>query len=145
MILKYNTKPYLYLLGFVILITTNCGPEEHIQPTGDSIVGSWDWIKTINAKPHKEFYADTVGPASGITFTPDGQVLYYRKGSFIQDFSYTYKLRYKPKDFLNPTGDSILVLNYPNSSDVHVYIRHDTLILDQSYIDVATDYYTWRK
>lgn len=146
---RHRFYPIVFLLCFVTLMMTNCGPGEQVQPGGDSIVGSWDWIKTITAKPHYEFYADSVGPADGITFTQDGQVLYYHMGSFIQFYWDRYTLRYEPRDFLNPSGDSILVLNYHNasrsSSDVHVYIQHDTLILDQGYMDVATDYYKWRK
>lgn len=135
-------KTYLSGLCSLIICMTclailSCQKDE--SPDNNSIIGSWQWFKTIDSWPYKVRTPFTEGYTAILKFDEDDHAQYFRNDSI--KWTYLYKLKYMKNDPLNPDSDSTLVLIIDNGTPTFFSIQHDTLMTDQSYVDGPRKFY----
>ena len=146
-----NTRTFghggLLLVGLVLL-TLGCAKDPtittdpNITPS-NSIIGEWEWIKTVSAWTQQETTPLTEGYTVTMKFKTNDTVDYFKNGSLTN--TYPYELKYRINDPINPNSDSTLVLVINNMGQSFFSIDNDTLIISQAYIDGPTDYYERKK
>ncbi len=136
------------LLAGLILLTLGCAKDPAITTNLDttasnSIIGEWEWIKTVDAWTQQEKTPGTEGYTATMKFKTNDTVDYFKNGSLSN--TYPYEFRYRINDQLNPNSNSTLVLVINNEGESFFSIDNDTLIISQAYIDGPTDYYERKK
>ncbi|MEP6796466.1 MAG: hypothetical protein ABJB16_19210 [Saprospiraceae bacterium] len=129
------------LCGLLICLTfltiLSCHKDEDMD--NNSIIGRWQWFKTIDSWPYKVRTPFTEGYTAILKFDEEDHAQYFRNDSI--QWTYPYKLKYRINDILNPGSDSTLVLVIDNGTPTFFSIEHDTLMTDQSYVDGPRKYY----
>ncbi|RUT80174.1 hypothetical protein [Ancylomarina longa] len=136
------------LLSGIILLTFACTDNrtvilDPVTTAINSLVGEWNWIKTVDAWTAHESNPETEGYTASIQFRTNDTLEYYKNGNLIH--KYPYELRYRINDPLNTESDSILVLVINNGAESNFSIAHDALIISQAYLDGPTSYYERKK
>jgi len=132
------------LLGGIILLAFACTDNQTVilDPVTtaiNSLIGEWNWIKTVDAWTEQESNPETEGYTASIQFRTDDTLEYYKNGNLIH--KYVYKVRYRINDPLNTKSDSTLVLVINSGAESNFSTAHDTLIISQAYLDGPTSYY----
>lgn len=143
---------YGLLLAGLILLSLGCKKDPIIIAESDStstdstsnnsIIGEWEWIKTIHSWSQPNTNPSTEGYSLTLKFKTNNTVENYKNDSLTD--TYAYELKYWKNVPVNPNSDSTLVLVINNGTATSFSIENDTLILDQSYIDGPKKYYAWK-
>ncbi len=139
--IKLKNTSLFGLCGLIICMTCftilSCQKDENMYD--DSIIGSWQWFKTIDSWPYKVRTPFTEGYSAILKFDEDDHAQYFRNDSI--QWTYLYKLKYRINDITNPASDSTLVLVIGNGTPLFFSIQHDTLMTDESYVDGPRKFY----
>jgi hypothetical protein len=123
-----------------ILFLIGCDKEDNTNPIDNHpITGYWQWYLTIEPWPYEEITPATAGYDAALQFETDGTVKRFRNDTLIGTYPYIFK--YRINNHLDPNSDSTLVIVINHGTETFFSIEHDTLILDQTYVDGPRDYY----
>jgi len=125
------------LLVISLFAFTSC-EKNHDQPN-NQIIGTWEWIKSIEPRSGYIITPDTEGFNETRIFMANDTVEIYIDGKI----KYKYHYEFKFWNLVDPTvsnTDSTLMLII-NGSRSFYSIDNDTLIIDYAYVDGHTNYY----
>lgn len=127
----------IHLLVILLFTFTNC-EKNHDQPN-NQIIGSWEWIKSIEPRSGYITTPATEGFNETRIFMANDTVEIYIDGNI----KYIYYYEFKYWNLIDPTvpsTDSTLMLII-NGRRSFYSIDNDTLIINYAYVDGPTNYY----
>lgn len=128
-------------LLFVVIITflTFIGCEEETKQPEDQIVGTWEWVKSIDPRFNEIMSPVTEGINETWIFMDNDTVKIFINGIIQNKYTYKFKL-WNEVDPSVPKSNSTKMLLI-NDSPSFYSIESDTMIIDYSYIDGWKSYY----
>jgi len=129
-----------YLLNFglcTVLFAFAVGCQKDTDTIADTIIGKWDWLKSISpwtglvSNPHTTGYTNT------IEFSHNGIMKGYKNDTLTTTTNYIVETN------SGDPNNSILI--YDSDIRVQISIDHDSLILNSAYVDGPISYYIRNK
>jgi len=127
----------IHLLVILLFAFTNC--EKNHDQSNNQIIGTWEWIKSIEPRSGFITTPATEGFNETRIFMVNGTVEIY----IDDNIKYKYHYEFKYWNLIDPTvpnTDSTLMLII-NEVRSFYSIDNDTLIISYAYVDGHTNYY----
>lgn len=121
----------MLILVLLSLLCYGCSKDENPE-ADDLIVGTWEWVETINAWTGVKYTPDSEGYTQSSIYKEDNTVESYKNGELVGIESYqTREKVYNPDD---PNSETAMILII-NESERYFSIRNDTLTISQAHVD----------
>jgi len=115
-------KKTIFILAIFVSLS---GCKKDKETASELIVGKWEWVKTVG--PWTEVNPQTTGYSQTIEFQVSGIMKEFRNDSLIISTNYNIESI--------PTLPDNYILTYNTGSRTNFYIRRDTLVFNNVYID----------
>ena len=82
-------KPHTIILMLLSIFVLSCQKNDLCDPNSPTIIGSWDWVKSVGGITGSTFTPEITGEKITLEITPDSIYRKYLNGSLIADSRFT--------------------------------------------------------
>jgi hypothetical protein len=109
-----------------------CRKEE--ETLSSQVVGKWEWVKSVSPRTGQVSDPKTEGYSATLEFTNEGIMKEFRNGTLSASVNYSLKA--------GASGSDITYINYGTGLSSQIYISHDTLTLNNAFVDGPVSAYS---
>jgi hypothetical protein len=130
----YKMKPAVLIFLLLTFSSSFIGCRKEKETLSTQIVGKWEWIKSVSPRTGQVSDPKTEGYSATLEFTKDGIMKEYRNSTLSVSTNYNLEAGSYDSD--------ITYINYGTGLSSQIYIGHDTLTLNNAFVDGPVSSYS---